>query len=290
MRPISIPALRDKVKARPSEVIITTIQKFRDLQKDPDFKPDDRNNVIILIDEAHRTQYGSLNSEIQAAFPEAKFFAFTGTPIPKTHRTFGALKDGTLEAYLDRYSIKDAIDDKATVEVRYAFGPQEMWLDKEKLKQGWAEITEELDEEQKQAVQKRVQPWKEFLKDKDRIERLAQDIAEDFRGNVEPSGFKAQVVAADKEGCHLYYQALLKHFRPEEMEVVISETTKASGEETYNKLKDYNLGEGQLKEIIRRFKRRISDAEVKAGNELKILIVCNMLLTGFDAPIEQIFY
>jgi type I restriction enzyme R subunit len=290
VRPISIPALREKVKARPSEVIITTIQKFRDLQKDPDFKPDDRNNVIVLIDEAHRTQYGSLNSELQAAFPEAKFFAFTGTPIPKTHRTFGALKDGTLEAYLDRYSIKDAIDDKATVEVRYAFGPQEMWLDKEKLKQGWAEITDELNEEQKQAVQKRVQPWKEFLKDKDRIERLAQDIAEDFRSNVEPSGFKAQVVTADKEACHLYYQALLKHFQPEEMAVVISETTKASGEETYNKLKDYNLGEGQLKEIIRRFKRRISDAEVKAGNELKILIVCNMLLTGFDAPIEQTMY
>lgn len=75
--------------------------------------------MVVLIDEAHRTQYGSLNSELQAAFPEAKFFAFTGTPIPKTHRTFGAVKDGSLEAYLDRYSIKDAIDDKATVEVRW---------------------------------------------------------------------------------------------------------------------------------------------------------------------------
>ena len=123
VRPISIPALREKVKARPSEVIITTIQKFRDLQRDPDFKADNRNNVVVLIDEAHRTQYGSLNSELQAAFPEAKFFAFTGTPIPKTHRTFGAVKDGSLEAYLDRYSIKDAIDDKATVEVRYIYGP-----------------------------------------------------------------------------------------------------------------------------------------------------------------------
>ncbi len=290
MRPVSIPALREKVKARPSEVIITTIQKFRDLQRDPDFKPDDRNKVVVLIDEAHRTQYGSLHSELQAAFPAAKFFAFTGTPIPKTHRTFGALKDGTLEAYLDRYSIKDAIDDKATVEVRYTFGPQEMWLDREKLKQGWAEISEDLDEEQKQAVQKRVQPWKEFLKDDTRINRLAQDIAEDFRNNVEPSGFKAQVVAVDKEACHLYYRALLGYFRPEEIEVVISETTKASGEEIYNKLKDYNLSDGELKEIIRRFKRRINEAEQKAGNEVKILIVCNMLLTGFDAPIEQTMY
>jgi type I restriction enzyme R subunit len=290
VRPVSIPALREKVKARPSEVIITTIQKFRDLQRDPDFKPDDRNKVVVLIDEAHRTQYGSLHSELQAAFPAAKFFAFTGTPIPKTHRTFGALKDGTLEAYLDRYSIKDAIDDKATVEVRYTFGPQEMWLDREKLKQGWAEISEDLDEEQKQAVQKRVQPWKEFLKDDTRINRLAQDIAEDFRNNVEPSGFKAQVVAVDKEACHLYYRALLGYFRPEEIEVVISETTKASGEEIYNKLKDYNLSDGELKEIIRRFKRRINEAEQKAGNEVKILIVCNMLLTGFDAPIEQTMY
>lgn len=290
VRPVSIAELREKVKSRPSEVIVTTIQKFRDLQRDPDFQPDDRENVIILIDEAHRTQYGSLHSELQAAFENGKFFAFTGTPIPKTHRTFGQVKDDKLEAYLDRYSIQDAIDDKATVAVRYTYGPQEMWLDKEQLKKGWEEITEDLDEEQKQAVQKRVQPWKEFLKEDKRVKRLAQDIAEDFRANVEPLGFKAQVVAVDKEACHFYYRALLKHFRPEELAVVISETTKASGEETYNKLKDYNLSESDVKEVIRRFKRRITDAEIRGGNELKIIIVCNMLLTGFDAPIEQTMY
>jgi type I restriction enzyme, R subunit len=104
-----------------------------------------------------------------------------------------------------------------------------------------------------------VQPWKEFLKESTRVARLAKDIADDFRANVEPLGFKAQVVAVDKEGCHFYYRELLNYFRPEELAVVISETTKASGEETYNKLKDYNLSEGDTKEVIRRFKRRIAD-------------------------------
>lgn len=71
---------------------------------------------------------------------------------------------------------------------------------------------------------------------------------------------------------------------------MISPTDKSAGEELYNKLKDFNLADGELKELIKKFKRRITPAEQKAGNNLKILIVCNMLLTGFDAPIEQAMY
>lgn len=292
VRPLTIGQLKDKIRNRPAEVIITTIQKFQDLNLAPigDLQPDDRENVYILIDEAHRTEYGYFHSFLKAAFPNAKRFAFTGTPIPKTQVEFGAEKEGKIEPYLDRYSIDDSIKDGATKPVRYTFGQSDLELDREKLKEGYEEITGELDEEQKRLVEKRIRPWKEFLKGPTRIERLAQDIAEDFRGVVEPDGFKAMVVAVDKDACEMYYRELRKHFDSSELAVVISQTDKSVGEKLYNRLKDFNLADGELKELLKRFKRRITAEEQRAGNNLKILIVCNMLLTGFDAPIVQTMY
>src|SRR5262249_53941896 len=159
-------------------------------------------------------------------------------------KEFGAVKNGRVEAYLDRYSIDDAIKDHATVPVRYVFGPTEMFLDREKLKTGYEEITEDLDEEQKQRVEKQVQPWKEFLKTDTRMEALAADIAKDFREVVEPTGSKAIVVTVDKEACRLYHKKLVKHFDPSEIAVVISHTGKEAGEELYNQLKDFNMEDG----------------------------------------------
>jgi type I restriction enzyme R subunit len=270
----------------PAGVFITTIQKFRELGN----RQDQRDNVIILIDEAHRTQYGDFQMELQAVLPNAKRFAFTGTPIPKTHQEFGIVRQkGEHEYYLDRYSIQDAIDDGATKPIRYTFGPQEWFLDKEKLKQGYDEITAELDEDEKRLVEKRVQAWKVFLKHSERIETLAKDIAEDYRNVVEPQGYKAQVVACDKEACVLYYNELLKYFDRSEISIIFSTGAYDEGEK-YELFKDHYKEDAERKKLIRQFKRRITEEEQKLGNNLKIFIVCNMLLTGFDAPIEQTMY
>ena len=291
-KPPTIGQLREKITNRPAEVIITTIQKFQEMSFGPNgnMTPDDREKVIILIDEAHRTQYGHFHSVLKAAFPNAKRFAFTGTPIQKTQKEFGAVKAGKIEAYLDRYSIDDAIKDGATVPVRYAFGPTALFLDGEKLKAGYAEITHDLDEDQKQRVEQRIQPWKEFLKADTRISALAADIAKDFREVVEPTGGKAIVVTVDKEACRLYQKELLSHFDTSEIQVVISHTGKEAGEEIYNLLKDFNMEDGELKALLKRFKKRIKPEDQKLGNNVKLLIVCNMLLTGFDAPIVQTMY
>lgn len=270
----------------PAGVFITTIQKFRELGNRQDL----RDNVIVLIDEAHRTQYGDFQMELQAVLPNAKRFAFTGTPIPKTHHEFGIVRQkGEHEYYLDRYSIQDAIDDGATKPIRYTFGPQEWFLDKEKLKQGYDEITAELDEDEKRLVEKRVQAWKVFLKHPERIETLAKDIAEDYRNGVEPQGYKAQVVACDKEACVLYYNELLKYFDRSEISIIFSTGAYDEGEK-YELFKDHYKEDAERKKLIRQFKRRITEEEQKSGNNLKIFIVCNMLLTGFDAPIEQTMY
>ena len=199
---MSIGDLKSIIKDKPAGVFITTIQKFNELGN----IVDDRGNVIVLIDEAHRTEYGDYQMELQAVLPNAKRFAFTGTPIPKTHREFG-IKDENykIEYYLDKYSVIDAINDGATKPIKYTLGPSQWFLDKDKLKIGYEEITAGLEEDEKRQVEQKVQPWKSLMKKQERIEVLAADIAKDFKERLEPQGFKAQVVAIDKEACVLYY-------------------------------------------------------------------------------------
>ena len=286
-RPVyNIGDLKHIIDTAPAGVFITTVQKFRELGD----RQDKRDNIIILIDEAHRTQYGEFQMELQSVLPNAKRFAFTGTPIPKTHQEFGIVRQkGDHEYYLDRYSIQDGIDDGTTVPIRYTFGPQEWFLDKDKLKAGYEEITAELSADEKRLVEKRVQPWKVFLKHPDRVQVLAQDIAEDFKSVVEPQGYKAQVVACDKEACVLYYNALLNYFDRSEIAIIFSTGAYEEGER-YELFKDHYKEDAERKKLIRQFKRRITPEEQRLGNNLKIFIVCNMLLTGFDAPVEQTMY
>lgn len=138
-------------------------------------------------------------------------------------------------------------------------------------------------------VEKRVQAWKVFLKHPDRVKTLAEDIAKDFREMVEPQGYKAQVVACDKEACVRYYDELLKYFDRSEIAIVFS-TGNYEDEVKYELFKDHYREDKERRDLIAKFKKRLTEEELRNGNNLKILIVCNMLLTGFDAPIEQTMY
>ena len=283
---MSVGDLKSIIRDQPAGVFITTIQKFDELGA----IADERDNVIVLIDEAHRTEYGDYQMELRAVLPNAQRFAFTGTPIPKTHREFGIKgEDGKIEYYLDKYSVIDAINDGATRPIKYTLGPSEWFLDKENLKKGYEEITAELEEDQKRQVEKVVQPWKTLMKKKERIEVLAKDIADDFHERLEPQGFKAQVVAIDKEACVLYYNELLKYFDKSEIQIIFS-TGQYETSERYDKFSPFYLTDKERKQLIKNFKKRITPEEQAKGNNLKIFIVCNMLLTGFDAPIEQTMY
>ncbi len=278
--------LKSIIKGKPAGVYITTIQKFDELGS----ISDERDNVVVLIDEAHRTEYGDYQMELRAVLPNARRFAFTGTPIPKTHREFGIKgEDGKMEYYLDKYSVIDAINDGATKPIRYTFGPSQWFLDKENLKKGYEEITADLEEDEKRLVEKRVQPWKGLMKHPDRIRVIAEDIANDFKERLEPQGFKAQVVAIDKEACMLYYRELLNYFDKSELQIIFSKGQYETSEQ-YEMYSPYYLSDKERKQLIDNFKKRITLEEQAKGNNLKILIVCNMLLTGFDAPIEQTMY
>lgn len=271
----SAKALIEKLKRDSREVIITTIQKFERVED----VLSKRENIIIFIDEAHRTQYGRLAAYMRKAIPNAFIFGFTGTPIDK-----GPLGKSTFrvfcppgERYLDKYSIRQSVEDRATVPIYYLARLPEYRIDRETLDREFLEKTQGLTEDEQQKVLQRSATLRITLKARGRIDKVAKDVSDHFRAFVEPRGFKAQLVAVDREGCALYKEALDKHLPPDYSVVIY--TPNPNDDE---RLRKHHLTKEEQITITKKFR--------KAEENPKILIVTDMLLTGFDAPVEQVMY
>ena len=257
-------------------IIITTIFKFKDTQANIN----QRENIIVMVDEAHRTQEGDLGQRMRLALPNAFFFGLTGTPINKsdhnTFWTFGAQEDEN--GYMSRYSFEDALRDKTILPLHFEPRLLDIHIDRDKVDEEFAAISNTLDEDAKITLSNKAAKMLEFLKSPERIEIVCKDIAQHYQEKVEPQGFKAMIVTPDREACHLYKQELGKYFPDSASAVVIS--TSGKGEDELKRL--YNLSKDEQEKLIEKFN--------KPDSELKFLIVTAKLLTGFDAPILQTMY
>ena len=257
-------------------IIITTIFKFKDAQANIN----QRDNIIVMVDEAHRTQEGDLGQRMCMALPNAFFFGLTGTPINKTDHntfwTFGAQEDEN--GYMSRYSFEDALRDKTILPLHFEPRLLDIHIDREKVDEEFAAISNTLDEDAKITLSNKAAKMLEFLKSPERIGIVCKDIAQHYQEKVEPQGFKAMIVTPDREACHLYKQELGKYFPDSASAVVIS--TSGKGEDELKRL--YNLTKDEQEKLIEKFN--------KPDSELKFLIVTAKLLTGFDAPILQTMY
>ena len=257
-------------------IIITTIFKFKDAQANIN----QRENIIVMVDEAHRTQEGDLGQRMRLALPNAFFFGLTGTPINKsdhnTFWTFGAQEDEN--GYMSRYSFEDALRDKTILPLHFEPRLLDIHIDREKVDEEFAAISNTLDEDAKITLSNKAAKMLEFLKSPERIEIVCKDIAQHYQEKVEPQGFKAMIVTPDREACHLYKQELGKYFPDSASAVVIS--TSGKGEDELKRL--YNLTKDEQEKLVEKFN--------KPDSELKFLIVTAKLLTGFDAPILQTMY
>ena len=267
--------LEKKIKGADRGIFISTIQKFSELEEIENID----GNVIVLCDEAHRDNEGISAIKMRNAFRDAYFFGFTGTPIDKltlnTHRNFG--EEG--ERYLDYYSIQQAIDDGATLPVTYEARLSKFFIDEEEVDKQFNEMTAGLDSPQKELLTKRYGKKEALVKLDKRMEAIARDIVEHYKLYVLPNGFKAQIVCYDREATAKYKDLLDKLVPPEWSEVVYSPGDPNS--ET-DDLKKYNTNKQKREKVIEQFK--------DPSHPLKLLLVCDMLLTGFDAPIEQVMY
>ena len=260
-------------------IIVTMIHKFRDMPANLNL----RKNIYVLIDEAHRTTGGDLGNFLMAALPNASFIGFTGTPVDKTvygkgtFKTFGCEDD---QGYLHKYSIADSIEDGTTLPLYYQLAPNEMLvphetLDKEFLSLAEAEGVADIEELNK--ILERAVNLKNFLKGKERIQKVAKFVAEHYRENVEPLGYKAFLVGVDREACAHYKHALDQFLPPEYSEVVYTGSNNDSA-----LLKEFHLDPKKERQIRKSFG--------KLDQMPKILIVTEKLLTGFDAPVLYAMY
>jgi len=306
---LGVADLKRKLRADWRGTLVTTIQAF---QRMGDLAPVTRDNVISMVDEAHRSQKGdgkeSFAMTMRVKLENGFRFGFTGTPVDRTlqntHRDFGPLVDGEQERYLSYYGIRRAIRDGATLEVHYLRDKAPFQVDEAALNLGFETMCEEMeleDEGAKDFVQRQRAQWKELARHPDRIDLVLERMLTHFLEHPDPNGFKAQLVAVDRKACALYKQALddklmRRGLSPEWSDVIISGAQNSEPE-----IERFEYPKAKQDELIEYFKQtpaewvtqnreRYGEDRAKWRPPLKILIVCDRLLTGFDAPVEQVLY
>lgn len=254
------------------KIIITTIHKFGEAPG----VLDDRQNIIVMVDEAHRTQEGDYGQKMRVALPNAFLFGLTGTPINKRDRNtfmwFGSTEDE--DGYLSRYTFHDSIRDGATLPLHFEPRLSEIHIDQEAIDAAFEELAadRDLSEGDKTTLSKKAASIEVLIKTPSRIAKIAADIAAHFRAKVEPEGFKAQVVAYDRASCAAYKEELDKRLGPEASTIVMSKSRNDPSDWA-----KWTPGADELELMLARFN--------DPADPLKIIIVTAKLLTGFDAPI-----
>ena len=261
-------------------LIISMLHKFKDIPKNLC----KRDNFYVFIDEAHRSVEGDLGNYLTGALPKAVLVGFTGTPIDKTSKGKGTFKvfgkDDNPQGYLDKYSIAESIADGTTVKLRHSLAPNRMRVKEELLEKEFFQIAETegvSDIDTLNKILKKSVTLRTFLKSRQRIDDISEWIAGHFTNNVQPLGYKAFVVAVDREACALYKKALDKYLPSN-----ISQVVYTKGLNDSELLTQHQLEKNEETTVRKKF--------IKADQDPQILIVTDKLLTGYDAPILYCMY
>jgi len=243
-----------------------------------------RSNVFVLVDEAHRSTGGDLGNYLMGALPHATYLGFTGTPVDRTAYGKGTFKvfgvDDPETGYLDKYSIKESIEDGTTVPLYYTLAPNDLRPNREVLESEFLDLADAeglSDIEDLNKILEKAVTLRNMLKNRDRVQRVAQYVAQHYTNTVAPMGYKAFLVAVDREACALYKEALDQYLDPEASAVVISTAHNDPPE-----LAKHHLSEDE--------EQRIRKAFLKRDSSPQVLIVTEKLLTGFDAPLLYCMY
>jgi type I restriction enzyme R subunit len=296
----------------------TLMKAFVQEGKVPDFKPFDVVNtsdrIIILIDEAHRTQGGDMGDNLFTAFPQATKIAFTGTPLltdrhkQKTHERFG----GTGE-FIDTYKIRESVDDRATLDIIYiGKTTNDKIKSKEAFDAEFEDVFKKQNKEEKEEIQKRYGTMQAYLENDDRLLKIAENLVKHYVDDILPNGFKAMVVASSITAAAGYQFKIEKALKKR---IEIEKAKAEPDTDLINKIEFIKIGtvvskqdnneqgfiseaRKNAKEIkaVDNFKKDFDYSTDEEGNYLKpetgvaFLCVCDKLLTGFDAPIAQVMY
>lgn len=283
-------------------MVLSTIFKFQGSRK----AIDNSKNWIVLVDECHRTQEKDLGAYLRATLPDARFFGFTGTPIKKTDKDTYANFGEPGEGYLDKYGIDDAVADGATVPIHYTGRKTDWHIDEAKIDILFDQWFAELPDDQLEELKRKGVKLSHLVKHPKRVDLVAFDLWAHYKEYARPDGFKAQLVAYDREAIILYKRALNALIAAELKKDGMSAEDALKEAESYSvcvysqSQEDDKPDEDHYVEDVRQDLKKYyldktaevaaKDAFKKRGSAPYILIVCDKLLTGFDAPAENVMY
>lgn len=284
-RAASVRDLRRLLANATGKTILTTVQKFQELSLTPAAERSKEKrarrethpelcgdaNVFVLADEAHRTQYGGLAANMRAALPNACFFGFTGTPIDKNDKSTLS----TFGPYIDTYTIEQAVADEATVPIFYESRLPAVRILGASLDVLFDRVFADRSDEEREAIKKKYGNEAAIAAAPRRIEMICLDVIEHYQNAIRPNGFKAQIVASSREAAAEYKRQLDRLNGPPSALII------STGHNDPAPLVNAAVPKDKLDGVIKSFKE---------SSKPEILIVCDMLLTGFDAPVEQVMY
>lgn len=293
----SIQKLKNLLKTNTPDLIMAIVHKFQERDLKTQFPVlNESEKILVMIDEAHRTQYKLLGANLRRALPNSIKIAYTGTPIEKTEITFGE--------YIDKYTIKQSVEDGVTVEIVYEGRAHVSEIkNEEELDKKFVDVFSEVSKDERKLIMGRY-TWRAYLEHEKVIKAKAKDMIEHYITHVFPNHFKAQVVAVSRLAAIRYKKALeealkekieelektgynesdLEILKNLKIEVVISGLPNDPPE--YHEFTNPNRHDITIKSFKLPFGKKENGVEGNVG----IIVVKSMLITGFDAPIEQVLY
>ena len=292
-----IKTLKELLRAETSNLVMAMIHKFREEDLTETFPELNASpNILVMTDEAHRSQYKLLGANLDKGIPNATKIGYTGTPIDKTEEVFGD--------YIDKYTMRQSIEDGVTLEIVYEGRTDNAEVpDQEGMDEAFADLFSDYN------IQQRLEilgygSRDAYLEAESIIEAKAKDMVNHYLEHVFPNGFKAQVVATSREAAVRYKKHLdaalaaavtkLEQDNPGKLNLDRLSAMKTdvviSGEHNdLPHLKEYSKP-SRHQASIKSFKLSFGSEDEGVNGDMGILIVNNMLLTGFDAPVEQVMY
>lgn len=293
----SIAKLKELLKSDSSDLVMAMIHKFREVDLTETFPQLNASpNILVMTDEAHRSQYSLLGANLDKGIPNAARIGYTGTPIDKTERVFGD--------YIDKYTMRQSIEDGVTLEIVYEGRTHNAEVpDKDAMDTAFQDVFSEYNLQERLAILG-YGSRDAYLEANSTIEAKAKDMVAHYVQHVFPNGFKAQIVATSREAAVRYKGhvdaalkdaiAELEKSNPQNLDIERLRNLKTdviiSGRHNDEMhLKPYT-DEAKHKATIKSFKLPFGGEEDGIKGDTGIVIVNNMLLTGFDAPVEQVMY
>jgi len=265
--------LKDLIENNKGGTIMTTVQKFP-FFKDTTPYAISNEEIIVIVDEAHRTQYGVTNADMRAALPNAIFIAYTGTPLLKKSKTRKAFGD-----YIDIYKISQSEADGNTLPIYYESRLTELNVEGETVDKAFARITKDVDDKTKEDAKRKYANKTAIASSPDRIKKICHDLLTIYENRIQPNGFKAFIVAPSREAAGIFQETLESLNGPPSVVIMSSmPQDKKLG------LDKYELTKRDRESYEARFKLSLED------EKLAIIIVVDMLLQGFDAPNLQVIF